>query len=372
MRIGIDLTHLPWDNRGMGRYVKEILPFLLNDKEISCVLFSAKRFPNDVSNEIPQGIKIEDLPGKSYIDGKAPKVDLMWFPWNIPSFSCNIKSIVTIHDIIRFRYPKSGFLGWYYTGKEKRKLLDSARDSNHIIADSEFSKQEFMRFLSVPSQKITVIPLGVDCNKFFPRPLSGLSETFKQFGINAPYLLYVGAIQPSKNIELLISAYIMLVHNGVVEQNLVLAGRISEEGHFKEQIFKIVNKSGIKQKVYFLESISDELMPLLYSGADLLIFPSEYEGFGLPPLEAMASGAPVVTSNAASLPEVAGDAAIQVDICSGALDFNEKVSRLSAACSYVIRNEKLRAELVNKGLMRAKTFSWQKTASELIKLFHNI
>lgn len=372
MRIGIDVTHLPWDNRGMGRYVRELLPLLLKDSSLSLVAFSARRFPEKTASEIPKEIKFEKLSNKCYVDVEASKVDMMWFPWNVPSFSCNIKSIVTIHDVIRFRYSKSGFLGWYYTGKEKRKLQNSAKYSSHIIADAEFSKQEIMRFLSVQSEKITVIPLGVDCNKFFPRPWSELSETFKQFGINAPYLLYAGAIQPSKNIELLLNTYITLFSKGVVNQDLVLAGGIQGEGSFKEQIFNIVSKSGLTQKIYFLENVSDEFLPLLYSGADLFVFPSEYEGFGLPPLEAMASGVPVVTSNAASLPEVVGDAAIKVDIHSNFLGFKEKMLRLADACSHVIQSSELRNKLIKDGLKRAKIFSWERTASDLIKLFHNI
>lgn len=355
----------------MGRYVRAILPLLPKiAKDCSFIAFSAKQFPFGSQYEIPEEFVFQEVDKKKGNTVNS-NVDVMWFPWNIPSFPSRSISVLTIHDVIRFRFPKSGFLGAYYTNKEKRSLCNAANYVSHIVADAEFSKQEIVSFLSVPPGKVTVIPLGVNCEFFFPRERVEVEKPLKQLNIHFPYILYVGAVQPSKNVELLLDAYALLVKEKEFSHSLILAGNCQSEGGYRELIGKKIKGKNLNS-VYILENMTDDMLPFLYAGADLFVFPSAYEGFGLPPLEAMASGVPVVTSRATSLPEVIGNAGVLVDLDLHTISLDKKACELANACARVLQNETLHKSLVEQGLNRVKQFSWVNTAQQLLYLFHKL
>lgn len=395
MQIGIDVTHLPWDKRGMGRYLRSILPHLPEvAPHLSFTAISIKCFPDWAKKELPQEIPLIELPSTHLFRGhlffKKNNFDLLWFPWNVPSFLCkNIPYVATIHDVIRFRYPKKGVWGLKETKKEKTTLAKTAKHALRIIADAEFSKQEIARHLAVPSEKIKVIFPGVDSSKFFPRPEEETENVIKKFNIKSPYILFVGAIQPSKNVELLIDAFGILFNNESLVHNetllnhktathqLVLVGKYQKDANYKEFIQRKIKKINLLSRVHILEEVSDEKLPFIYSGADLFVFPSCYEGFGLPPLEAMASGIPAIVSNAASLPEVAGDAALIVDLTEDSKDDNNNKQdnnklKLAEACKKVIQDISLRENIVKRGLERTRIFTWERTAVEISTLFQEL
>lgn len=230
--------------------------------------------------------------------------------------------------------------------------------ADKIITISEFSKREIMKYLSVSEKKIEVIPLGVDDKRFHTGYTTEQKQKIaKKYRIPEQYFLYIGTIEPRKNIERLIRAYALLCKENESIPHLILAGR---KGWLYEPIFTAVNSLRLEGKIHFLGYVASEDLPVLLSGAELFLFPSLYEGFGLPVLEAMACGVPVVTSNVASLPEVAGNAAVLVS----PLD----ISSIKEGISLAFGDAKVRERLVSEGLEQAKKFSWEETAKKLWKL----
>lgn len=265
------------------------------------------------------------------------------------------KKIVFVHDMSYKACPET------VRAKTRRflnvSMKKSCRRADMIVTISEFSKKEIMKYLSIPEEKIKVLPLGVDFNRFH----IGYSEKEKsnvvqKYGLPENYLLYLGTIEPRKNLERLIRAYALGCEKKNDMPPLMLAGR---KGWLYEDIYNAVEELNLTDKVKFLGYVDSEDAPLLISAAQVFLFPSVYEGFGLPVLEAMACGVPVITSDAASLPEVAGDAAILVNPMD--------IENIADEILRVVEDNTLQKEMIEKGLSQVKRFSWEKTA-ELLKL----
>ena len=229
-------------------------------------------------------------------------------------------------------------------------LKKSCRRADKIVTVSQFSKEEIVKYLNIPEEKIVVMPNGVDHSLYHPGYAEDAIEKAKRrYQIEGEYYLYLGTLEPRKNIERIVQAYARAKRPG--GPKLVLAGR---RGWLYESIFAAVQELGIEEDVVFTDYVADADVPLLMSGARMFLFPSLYEGFGLPPLEAMACGTPVVTANTSSLPEVAGDAALLADPYS--------VREIAAAIARLEEDEALRRSLIQKGLERAAQFTWEKSA----------
>ena len=241
-------------------------------------------------------------------------------------------------------------------------LEQYCRRADIIITVSEFSKKEIMKYLAVPSEKIHVVYNGVDLDQYREADnTQNIENIKKKYGITGAYLLYLGTLEPRKNLGSLLEAYMHLKEEHEPVPKLVLAGK---KGWLYDSIFEKVKEYGLQENVVFPGYIAANDAPILLSGALLFVFPSLYEGFGIPPLAAMACGTPVITSNSSSLPEVTGDAAILTD----PLD----IQGLKNAMQKLINSPELRLELKEKGKLRAEQFSWRASAKRLLDIYNEV
>jgi glycosyltransferase involved in cell wall biosynthesis len=226
----------------------------------------------------------------------------------------------------------------------------AARRARRILTVSEASKEDILHFLKVPASKVEVIHNALDERLAAPPTPDEMARVRDRFLLNAPFILYAGNIKPHKNVDRLIEAFSIVRSRGGENIKLLIIGdEISKYPNLR----RLVHRFQLHQHVRFLGFVPDATLAALYRLATVFVFPSLYEGFGLPPLEAMASGAPVITSNVSSLPEVVGDAALLIDPMNA--------SAIADAIIRVMSDAPLRAELVRRGLERVKTFSWARS-----------
>lgn len=236
----------------------------------------------------------------------------------------------------------------------------SAKRASAIIADSESTRRDILRVVPIAPQKITAVPLGVS-NVFKPMRTPGAFEEIRRrYQLPARIILCVGELQARKNLPTLIRAYGRLVQQGLTH-SLVIAGR---KGWMYDELFQAVQSLNLTDRVIFTGYVPEQDLPLLYNVADVFVYPSLYEGFGLPVLEAMACGIPVVTTNVSSMPEITGDAGVLVDPYD--------VDSMADAIRRVVVDREIHAELECKGLERARMFSWERTAKETVAVYERI
>jgi len=288
---------------------------------------------------------------------KIEEMDLFFGPNFKGFFKGNLKNVITIHDMGHEFYPEN----------VEEKVLDYLREelpraaklANLIIADSKSTKRDILKFLNVPEEKVKVISIGVD-KSFQPiKDPMVLETTRKKYRLSEDFILYLGAIQPRKNITGLIQAYNLLSKRQGFNYDLVIGGGV---GWRNENVSRLVVELGLENRIRFTGYIEPLDLPVLYNLATTFVYPSFYEGFGLPVLEAMACGVPVVTSNVSSLPEIAGDAAVYVNPHS--------VEELSEGIRRILFDGNLRSSCVIKGLERARSFTWEGCARETLKTFN--
>jgi glycosyltransferase involved in cell wall biosynthesis len=233
--------------------------------------------------------------------------------------------------------------------------------ANKIITISEYSKRDIIRCLGYPEDKIDVIYPGVDNNKYY---LNQNVNILEKYGLrkNGKYVLYVGSEQPRKNVDVLIKAFYQLKKR-FNDVKLIKVGR-SQLTRERSNIKKIVREMSLQSDVVMLDYVVENDMPKIYNIADVLVFPSLYEGFGLPVLEAMACGTPVITSNTTSIPEVVGDAGIMLD--------PNDIKGFENAMYEVLTNNEIRQEMREKGLKRTKMFTWERCAKETLTIYEKI
>jgi glycosyltransferase involved in cell wall biosynthesis len=256
--------------------------------------------------------------------------------------------VLTLHDMFFFRNPeRTGFVRSQYW---RQTLRATWRHADVIITDSEFSRSEITRFLPVPQDRIRVIPLGVDEAFLTDMPTTLRTEMRASLKLDLPYALYVGRLDPDKNVRRVVEAFAAEKDTSCRGHLLAIAGAKDFQS---SGITDLVASLGITDRVRLLGYVEERHLVALYQECAVLCYPSLNEGFGLPPLEGMAAGVPVVTSNVSSLPEVVGDAAIQVDPFS--------VSAIAAGIASAL--DPVRGvELREAGRARARTFTWERTA----------
>lgn len=270
------------------------------------------------------------------------------------------KKVVFVHDMAYKVHPET-------VRRKTRNLLNlalkkSCKRADKIITISEFSKKEIVKYLNIPEDKISVMFCGVDRSIYNPNySKEKVKEIIQKYKIGSEYILYLGTLEPRKNIVRLIHAYSQLKKENVDTPKLVLAGR---KGWMYKEVFETVKNLDLEGAVIFTGYINENDAPKLIKGAKMLVFPSLYEGFGMPPLEAMACGTPVLVSNAASLPEVVGDAGLQVDPFS--------IDDIKNGIKLLLEDEIKRSELSLKGIERAKLFTWDKSVEIVQKVFEEI
>lgn len=285
------------------------------------------------------------------------KVDItQFFNYVIPP-GVKGKAALYIYDMAYKVYPDT-------IGKKTLKMLNenlenSCKRADHIITISEFSKSEIIKYMKVPSDKVSVIPCAIDHDVYNEvMDAERLYDTKGKYHIDGDYFFYLGTLEPRKNIERLIDAYAILTKRYGDVPYLVLAGK---NGWNFDNIYKKVKDHKLDKKVIFTGYIDSNEAVILLKGAFLFVFPSIYEGFGLPPLEAMACGVPVITSNITSLPEVVKDAGYLIDPFSA--------EEICNAMIKIMNDSKNREQLKQRGIERAKEFTWGKSAKLLREVY---
>lgn len=376
MRIGIDASVTTYNEKaGIGNYAFNLIKNLaLIDKDNDYVLFynfglrgKGKVLGINQSNFTEKKIRIPNrilhplwsklnFPSIEVIIGE---IDVFHSPsFILPPFK-KARSIVTVHDLsFKFfpeDYPKD-FCKYY-----EREVPLSARRADLVITDSKSSKDDIVRWLNIPENKIRVIYLAVDERFRKVKDELLLKEIEQKFNIDRKFILSVGTLQKRKNLLRLIEAFYDFMK--IVQEDYILVF-VGKQEYPLEEVSRIVQEYGLEKKIIFTNYVPDEDLPALYSSASLFVFPSLYEGFGMPILESMACGTPVITSNVSSMPEVAGDAAILVN--------PEGREELAYAMQKVLTNSSLRERMIKKGEEQVKLFSWKKTAEQTLAVYKEV
>ncbi|MCS7325123.1 MAG: glycosyltransferase family 1 protein [Anaerolineae bacterium] len=380
-RITLDYTAAIHQSAGIGRLTRELVRALLKtDSAHHFALFVMGR----PGPEVPLSnlLRTRDLPLR--VTRLSDRwLYRLWFRLRLPiavqwlSGSCDLyhatdfvlppmlrgtKSVLTVHDLSFERYPDSApprllpFL--------KHVVPQSVRRATHIVADSHATARDLMELYGVPAHKITVIHSGVDAR--FSPPRGTLLEArrtayvLQRYRLRQPFVLTVGTLQRRKNHARLVEAFAHVAKHDP-DLSLVIAGG---KGWLYDDVHQTIARLGLQGRVHFTGYIEDADLPYVYRLAAVFAFPSLYEGFGLPPLEAMACGVPVVTSNTSSLPEVVGDAGLMVDPTD--------VHALAMALEQALSDEAWRRQSVERGLARAQHFSWARAAQRLLETYEAV
>ncbi len=288
--------------------------------------------------------------------------DILFVPAHVLPLYCPVPALVTVHDVGYLHYPQAhpGFSRWYLNWTTRRHT----RVARHIIADSQATVADLVHFYQADPHRITVVYLGRD-ESLTPVTKQNVIEQVKaKYNISGNYLLYIGTLHPRKNLVRLVKAFQMALSSLSPPENslkLVIAG---QKGWLYDEIFAQVQQLGLTEQVIFPGYLANKDKPALLSGALVYVFPSLYEGFGLPILEAMACNTPVLTSHSSSLPEVAGEAALQVD--------PHHTPAIATGLVELITKPDLRQQLIHRGQGQIKKFSWDAAATQILSIVENV
>ncbi len=371
MRIGINASKVCDIHTGVGRYTSNLRKSILNMNGRYNYYFYT---PGLTGNTIRADIKGTHLEKPTVIKqnntlriiweqiilpiySRKDRLELFHYTDHAMSlFQMTRPTIITVHDIAYVRFPN--LLNKSRQFYKKNILKISIEKADIIVADSFSTKRDIIKYYRIKEEKIKVVHLGVE-SRF--RPISNVEEYRLRNNLPSKMILNVGTLEPRKNVVTLIRAFKRLREKGFEDCKLVIAG---EKGWLYKQIFKEVDHSDLQQEIMFLGVVRDEDLPMLYNCADIFVYPSLYEGFGLPPLEAMACGIPVITSNTSSLPEVIGDAGIMVNPTD--------VDSLCEVMSNVLTKKELWQHMSSKGLQRSKLFTWEKAAKGILEIYDKV
>jgi glycosyltransferase involved in cell wall biosynthesis len=354
LHIGVDAWNLVQDRRGIGRYVRMILSRWVRwePQRVECSLIIPERFTWFEKRRYLDTVDFGPMPVRYRGSVARCGFDAMWFPWNGLSWTAPGVKVATIHDGFFFAWPPHDA---EVAAREQAPARAAASHAARIITDSHFSKSELVKFLEYDPDRIDVVHLGVDDvfldPKVEPAKFEGASR----------YVLFVGELESRKGIDTLLEAFGMLPDAIVRDTVVAIAGRLSGRPDLHG---RPVPPAPPNVRLELLGHVSDERLLALYSGAAAFIFPSRYEGFGLPVLEAMGCGAPVIASDAASIPEAGGDAALYFPAGDAAA--------LAAAIERVFTEPALASNLKEKGRRQAAAMSWDVTAEQTLEIFERL
>ena len=374
MRIGIDYTAAVNQRAGIGRFVRNLVASLVAlDRDDQFVLLHTT--PNPGAE-----VSVPAAPNVSTSEFRFPErwMTILWHRLRVPlpvewatgpvdifhapDFVLppvrRARRVLTVHDLAFLLYPEcaDARLREYLMSAVPR----SVRAADFVVADSANTQNDVICLLGADPARTAVVPGGVE-PRFRPAAPEAVASLRARLGLVEPFILSIGMIEPRKNWQGLIRAYNTVRARHRLPHRLVLAG---PRGWLSDVIFEERDRSPFRNDVIFPGFIADDDLPTLYSATDLFAFPSYYEGFGLPPLEAMACGTPVVVSDAASLPEVVGDAGLTVPA--------EDTEALADALERGLLDEALRARLRADGLARAAKFTWGAAAAALLTVYHHV
>jgi glycosyltransferase involved in cell wall biosynthesis len=373
MRVGILVYGLDRPLTGIGRYILELTRALAALPEPMEIFLLTAGNPGLLAHR--NDVHYIPLPGCRLLPGlltlgsrlipaliREHQLDIIHDPTGVAPFMFGTRQaypVVTIHDVFPWSVPGYNSLldtliyrQWLPRVLRSRKI--------EIITVSDQSRQDIMKYLGVDGRRLQIIPYGIGPQFRLLPPDSVREHLAARFGISWPYILYVGALTQRKNIARALQAFSQ-IKNSFPALHFVLAGPQTWK---QTRVESLVESLNIRNRVFLTGPLTDSDLPILYNGAELFIFPSLYEGFGLPPLEAMACGTPVITSNVSSLPEVTGEAALLVD----PLD----VEGIAQTMLRVLEDPSLAAEMRLKGLAQAAKFTWDRTARETLAVYQKV
>jgi glycosyltransferase involved in cell wall biosynthesis len=367
MRVAIDARKL--HDYGIGTYVRNLVGELAKlDGPHDYSLICRQDDANYVRSLGPRFQPIVERAGNySLLEQlsvpfalKSANIDLFHAPHYVMSPLTRCPTVVTIHDCIHLRFPQ--YLPNRRAHLYARVMMTmAAKRAKKILTVSHASKEDIQRYLKVPASKIEVVYNALDERFAAAPPEDKVARVRERYQLRSPFMLYAGNIKPHKNVDRLIEAFAILRRQRSDDLKLLIIG---DELSKYPNLRRLVHRHQLHQHVRFLGFVSDALLGVLYRIATAFVFPSLYEGFGLPPLEAMASGTPVITSNVSSLPEVVGDAALLIDpMDSGAL---------ADAMRRVLEDPALRADLIRRGCDRVKSFSWARSVARTLEVYEEV
>lgn len=375
MKIGLEIQPILKDKTGVGWHTQKIIEQFKNGKfqfegygfnflhrnKVSADL-SRLNFKCKINPFIPYGVykRIWRFLPFTYNFLFNSNADIYHFFNFIVPPRIKGKVIVTVHDMVYKAYPETmSDKNFKLLDRELKRSLDRA---DKIVTVSEFSKMEISNLINIPSSKIDVVYNGVDeiyYNNDFDENQQEKIRT--KYGLPPKYMLYLGTIEPRKNIGRIIEAYYNYVRETRDDVYLVIAGKI---GWKCDEVFQKIRDYRLEKRIILTGYVEEDDKPLIYKMSSLFIFPSLYEGFGMPVLEAMAAGVPVITSKTSALPEVAGDAAMPVD----PLD----VGQIAEYIKIVFRDDALRNDMIKRGIRQSMKFSWEKSAEKLLSIYEEV
>jgi glycosyltransferase involved in cell wall biosynthesis len=367
VRIAIDARKLR--DYGIGTYVRNLLRYLSRQDSTTEYVLLCREQDRDIAAELGRNFRLVAEPAPAYslreqvavpVDLRRESADLFHAPHYVLPPLTPCRSVVTIHDCIHLRFPQylPNRMSYAYA---RSSLWFAAHRSARVLTVSEASKGDILRYFRVPESKINVIYNAID-ERFGQAPDDEeVMRVRERYQLNDPFVLYAGNIKPHKNLERLIEAFHMLRRQDLEHVKLLIIGdEISKYASLR----RAVHRYKLHKHVRFFGFVADQTLAVLYRLAAVFVFPSLYEGFGLPPLEAMASGTPVVTSNVSSLPEVVGDAALLID------PYDPEA--IAHAMRRVLTEPALRDDLRARGLARAREFSWDRSVRRVREIYDEV
>jgi glycosyltransferase involved in cell wall biosynthesis len=377
-RVGLNAHLLSLDRNyrgaGINGYIYQLLRHLpaVGGDETPLLQYSA--YLHDARFAAPPGLSVS----RSRWDTSGPWQRIAWEQTRLAAISrsldlmhglafaiplaCACPAVVTVHDLSFLRFPNA----FRRSNRSYLSLITriSTRRAARVIAVSESTRQDVINFLGVPGDMVAVVPNGVAA-EFHPGDPTEITDFRRTKGLPERFILFLGTLEPRKNIVRLLEAYALWLHTRPEGVNdtppLIVAGA---KGWFYETIFARVNDLGLAKRVIFPGFVPTEELPWWYRAATLFVYPSLFEGFGLPVLEAMACGTPTIASSASSLPEVAGDAALLID--------PEDTEGLAAAMRHVLAEPEVAAKMRAAGLRQAARFSWARTAAQTTDVYRTV
>ncbi len=376
IKVAVNATLLHSKGAGLDRYTREILRQLSKELHKGTLNMDFRVLTPDISLEFEWGDKIKPVSQLVSLSmgtkGNAcrllwfqsllpllllkEKIDVFYSPVHEGSINPFARQVITVHDLLPLKFPEVyPRIKLYF----KYVLPQVIKASSALIVISDATKRDLIEHYKLFNKPLYVVYNGVDHNKFRPLTMSEIEAVKRKYNLHS-YIFYLASeTRPYKNIDRLIEAYGNL---RLSDLDLVIAGSLNnlDEKHLAGRLVKL----RIHDRVRFLGYVPDEDLPGLYCGAEVFVFPSLYEGFGLPPLEAMTCGCPVVASNTSSLPEVCGDAAYYVDPYD--------IESIAEGVRAVVSDSDLKRSLRCKGIERAKMFTWEKTVKEILHVIDQV
>ncbi len=367
MQIGIDARLVYHQPAGISRYTRHLMRAISKiNREDDFIVFQHRRHTEPLISMPNFRRATLFAPVHTRLEQFMLPLELMRFPLDllhstdfIPPLRASLPTVITVHDLAFLHWPH--FLtkdSAAYYGQIDRGV----RRASHIIVPSESTKKDLVAQLGVPKNKVSVIYEAAD-DSFGPLPVEPTRrEICQRYGLPNTFILFVGTIEPRKNVDGLLHAFRHLLDKyNMDEVGLAIAGG---RGWLYEDILDLIRKLKLERNVFTLGRVNDGDLHKLYVGARCHVHPAHYEGFGLPPLEAMACGTPTIVSNVSSLPEVVGDAALMVN--------PENWEELAIAMHRLLTDDQLHAELREKGLQRARCFSWEQAAERTLEVYRRV